>query len=234
MGAKDPRVAVITGDIIDSRLYSASERKRLNAALGRSVDTATRTLSTKVLARLDFRVTAGDEFQFVLERPDTALATVFLIRSLLAAEPLKPIARFRAAIGVGDAKYRPSRAARLRPYEWDGPPFIMARQGLELIKGTRSPDRWTALVTGDKRSDDEFDVILGLIDHVQKDWTKAQWEAVGWTVRGLKRLETARRLRVAHQNVSKRLSAAGWLAISAALHYLDRRIGAHPFQGAKP
>ena len=70
------------------------------------------------LAHLDFRVTAGDEFQFVLGDSGRALETVFLMRSRLAQEPMEPMVRFRASIGVGPVRYRPTRGAQEKPYEW--------------------------------------------------------------------------------------------------------------------
>jgi hypothetical protein len=104
---------------------------------------------------------------------------------------------------------------------------------LDSIKHNRRSDRWTTILTGDDGLDAPLDVILGLVDELQRGWTPAQWEAVGWTMRGLKRQETARRLKVAHQNVSKRLAAAGWPAVSEALAFIRGRLAAHPAKGAK-
>jgi len=227
-GAPLERVAVVTGDVIDSRKYVATSRTRLNNALRRGFDFVATALPGVALTTIEFRITAGDEFQFVLKAPQRSLESLFLLRSFLAHEAFKPPVRFRAAVGIGQAKYRPARNANVRPYEWDGPAFVSAREGLDLIKSQRSPERWTTIVTGNAEIDHEFNAILGLVDHLQRSWTTSQWEAIGWTMRGLKRHETARRLKVAHQNVSKRLSAAGWPAVAAATEYVQYRLSPHP------
>jgi len=62
-------------------------------------------------------------------------------------------------------------------------------------------------------------------------WTAAQWEAVGWTMQGLNRQQAARKLKIRHQNVSKRLGAAGWPAVALALKYIGHGLS-HPKKGA--
>jgi hypothetical protein len=52
--------------------------------------------------------------------------------------------------------------------------------------------------------------VLTLLDSFQQRWTRPQWEAVRWALRGLNRTEIAAKLRVAHQSASKRLIAAEW------------------------
>ena len=232
MGAPQKRVAVITGDVIDSRKYLGASRTRLNKALSHGVELVEAAFPEVVLTDLEFRITAGDEFQFVLKAPDRALEVLIFLRSVLALESIKRPIRFRAAVGIGLTKYRPGKGAAAHPYEWDGPPFVLAREGLELITRQRSPERWTSLRTGVKAVDINVDVILGLMDHFQQSWTAAQWEAIGWTMRGLKRHEAARRLKVAHQNVSKRLNAAGWPAVSNGIEYIRSLIALHPAEGA--
>jgi len=233
MGASALRVAAVTCDIIESRRYTGVARQKLNDAVERAFKSITSSNPDLDFTKIDFRITAGDEFQFVLRKPERALDVVIALRSVLAVEGFKPMARFRTAIGVGEAKFRPARRPDQRPYEWDGPAFIYAREGLETIKRQRSPVRWTALRTSNSGSNLQFDVILGLVDQLQHSWTVAQWEAIAWTLKGLKRQEAARRLKVAHQNVSKRLNAAGWAAVDAAMSFIRESL-LHPPGGAKP
>jgi hypothetical protein len=225
MGAVKKPVGVVTADIINSRSYDAAARARLNDALRRAFN-AIVPATNVALAHLDFRVTAGDEF--VLGDPGRALETVFLMRSRLAQEPIEPMVRFRASIGVGPVRYRPARGALGKPYEWDGPAFVRAREGLERMKR----DRWTTVRTSVESIDEQCDVILGLVDELQRGWTAAQWAAVGWTMQGLKRQQAARKLKIRHQNVSKRLGAAGWPAVVHALKHIERSLSPHPQKGA--
>jgi len=231
MGAKGALVAAITCDIIDSRRYTGATRQKLNDGIQRAFASITANKTELDVTKIDFRITAGDEFQFILRKPERSLDVVTFLRSTLAVQGFKPMARFRTGIGVGEARYRPSKRADQRPYEWDGPAFVFAREGLEAIKRQRSPDRWTALLTSDAALNRRFDVILGLVDHLQHSWTTAQWEAIVWTLKGLNRQEAARRLKVAHQNVSKRLNAAAWPAVEAALALIREELS-HPPRGA--
>jgi hypothetical protein len=60
-------------------------------------------------------------------------------------------------------------------------------------------------------------------------WTVPQWGAVRWALLGLKRKEVAQKLKIAHQNVTKRILAAGWLHIDFSFTLLagllDRATG---------
>jgi len=77
--------------------------------------------------------------------------------------------------------------------------------------------KWTALITGDEDTDTSAAAVLCLADYIMQGWTVAQWEAVRWALLGFKRKEMARKLKIAHQNVTKRILAAGWLHIDIAL-----------------
>lgn len=233
MGAISLRVAAVTCDIIDSRRYTGVAREKLHDAVARAFKTLTDSTPALDSTKLDVRVTAGDEFQFVLRKSERALDVVMALRSVLALEDFRPMVRFRAAVGVGEATFRPAKRPNQRPYEWDGPAFVYAREGLEAIQRQWSPDRWTALRTSNTASNLQFDVILGLVDRLQRSWTIAQWEAIAWTLKGLSRQETARHLGVRHQNVSKRLSAAGWAAVDAAMTFVRESLSS-PLAGPKP
>jgi hypothetical protein len=174
-----------------------------------------------------FRVTAGDEFQCVIADVPRVLQILTYLRAMTAAGGLTPPARFRASIGIGSL----STLKRANPYEEDGVAFLRARRGLEQLEKSRSPIRWTALITGDDDMDASADAILCLADYIMAGWTVAQWEAVRWALLGLKRKEMARKLKIAHQNVTKRILAAGWLQIDAAFAALAtliaKMIGTH-------
>jgi hypothetical protein len=55
-------------------------------------------------------------------------------------------------------------------------------------------------------------------------WTVPQWGAVRWALLGLKRKEVARKLKIAHQNVTKRILAAGWLQVDFSFTLLANLI----------
>ena len=72
--------------------------------------------------------------------------------------------------------------------------------------------------------DDPADTVLCLTDFIQQSWTVPQWEAVRWSLLGLTREAIAAKLKVAHQNVTKRLLAAGWPHFEVAAAFLHELI----------
>lgn len=217
---KTHQVAVLTADIIQSTRYSRLERQRLNRALLKAFDEIVRRYPKAVHTRLAFRITAGDEFQCVFSDIAKTFDILTYLRATLATSGLEPIIRFRASIGVGEI----SVAGRSSPYEEDGEAFAHARRGLEQLEKRRHT-RWTKIVTGQAELDSTADVVLTLLDYMQQGWTVPQWEAVRWSLLELTREEISKKLKVRHQSVSKRLSAAGWHQFRVASKFLGDLLG---------
>lgn len=222
---KKYQVAVLTADIIQSTRYSRLERQRLNRALLNAFDEVVRRYPKAVHTRLAFRITAGDEFQCVFSDVARTYDILTYLRATLATSRLEPFVRFRASIGVGDI----SVTGKSSSYEEDGEAFVRSRRGLEeLEKGRQS--RWTKIAIGQPETDLTADVVLNLLDYLQQGWTVPQWEAVRWSLLELTREEISKKLKVRHQNVSKRLSAAGWRQFRVASKFLGHLLG----QAGKP
>jgi SatD family protein len=212
---KKHHVAVLTADIIQSTRYSRIERQKVNRVLLKSFNEVLRRYPEAVHTRFAFRITAGDEFQCVFSEIAKTFDILTYLRALVATGGLEPIVRFRASIGVGEI----SVTGRSNPYEEDGEAFVRSRQGLDqLNKGRHS--RRTKILTGQPEIDAPADVVLLLLDYLQQSWTVPQWEAVKWSLLELTREEISKKLNVAHQNVSKRLAAAGWLQFRIASKFL--------------
>jgi SatD family protein len=215
------RVAVLTADVIGSSAYSRADRRRLDSILRKAFADVEGHFPGAIYTRMAFRITAGDEFQCVISDVPRALDVVTYVRAFVATGGLRPPVRFRAAIGVGEI----STQRRESPYEEDGPAFRHSRRGLELMAKGRGPVRWTRLITGVSDVDAAADAVLCLADFIEQSWTIPQWEAVRWSVLGLTRESIAKRLHVAHQNVTKRLRAAGWPHFEVAATFLRQILG---------
>lgn len=200
------RVAVITADIIGSSLYTAPDRRHADRILRAGFRDTVRRFPRAFYGTIAFRITAGDEFQCVVRDVANVVEILTYLRAVVASATLDPPLHFRAAIGVGSI----SVTRHSSSYEQDGTAFRRARKGLEELTTRRYPLRWTKLITGDRRNDLVADAVLSLADALFAQWTVAQWEAVRWTILALPRQKIAGRLRIAHQNVTKRLAAAGW------------------------
>jgi hypothetical protein len=189
----------------------------LDTALRRAFTSAERAFPKAVSTPLSFRVTAGDEFQWVVSDVRAAFDFLTYVRAFTTQCGLDPFPRFRAAIGVGGISVTGGRGAD--SYQQDGEAFVRARRGLERLQ-KRGSESWTALITGDARIDRTAEVIFALVDYFQQKWTVPQWEAIRWALLGFTRERIAGRVRVAHQNVTKRLKAAQWQRFEIAAQYL--------------
>lgn len=217
-------VAVVTADIIGSSSYSRDDRRKVDRVLRNAFADTERRFPRSMQTRMAFRITAGDEFQCVIADVAQAFTILTYVRAIAATGGLRPPVRFRASIGVGGMS-TPKRAS---PYEEDGTAFANARHGLEDIVKGRGPLRWTKLVTGAMQLDEPADAVLCLSDYLQQGWTVPQWEAIRWSLLGLTREVIGKRLRIAHQNVTKRLLAAGWPHFEVAATFLRRSLETAP------
>jgi hypothetical protein len=209
-------IAVITADVVGSSSYSPTERRTLDRILREAFRETERRFPDSIHTRMAFRLTVGDEFQCVISDPARVLTILMYLRAVAATGGLKPPVRFRASVGVGTL----STPRRSNPYEEDGLAFVRARRGLERLSAGRGPTRWTVLTAGRDDFDRAADAVLCLSDYIMDGWTERQWAAVRWALLGLKRKDVARRLKIAHQNVTKRILAAGWLHVELATDLL--------------
>jgi len=218
MARRSTTVAVITADIIASSRYSRRDRQRLDRVLRAAFRETERRFRGAIYTRMAFRITAGDEFQCVIADVPRVFEILTYVRAVAATGGLEPPLRFRASVGVGEI----SVTKRTSPYEEDGTAFVRSRHGLENLSKGRGPTRWTKLVTGYSDKNAAADAVLCLADHILEGWTVPQWGAVRWAILRLTREAIARRLKIAHQNVTKRLLAAGWPHLKPALGFLGQ------------
>ena len=92
-------VAVVTADIIGSTRYSALDRRRVDALLRRAFRDAERRYPEAVHTRMAFRITTGDEFQWVMSDVPRTFDVLMYLRAVAASAGLVPGLRFRASIG---------------------------------------------------------------------------------------------------------------------------------------
>lgn len=209
-------VAVLTADIIGSTQYDSRSRRQVDLVLRDSFKEVANKYPKAIHTKLAFRITAGDEFQGVFVDIPKTFEILTYLRALAATSGVDPMLTFRASIGVGEIIVTGKRNS----YEEDGPAFVRSRIGLEELAGRKQ--RWTKTVTEKPEIDHTIDIVLLLLDRQQKSWTVPQWEAVKWTLRGLTRERIATELDVRHQNITKRLTAAGWQQFQMATEFLSR------------
>lgn len=215
--------AVVTADLVDSRRYGKKARTELDRVIrqsfaGRQLPGALRPFRT---AAAGFHITVGDEFQFASQGLGLILPFLTHLRARVVRLPVEPKPQFRVGIGIGTVTLARSDNA----YEQDGPAFVMSREALNALKdATRGRGQLTAMATGDAERDRELNTLLALMDYVQRRWTRPQFEAVDLALQGATLQQASVKLGVRHQNVHKRLRAAGWFEFNQAQELLAERL----------
>jgi hypothetical protein len=213
-------VAVVTADMVNSRRYGKKSRTELDRAVRQSFSPRQLPGSLRdfKVAAAGFHITVGDEFQFVSKNLDLVLPFVTHLRARLARLAIDPKPQFRVSVGVGTVVLARSGNA----YEQDGPAFVLSRRGLNALKeASRGRDQLTTVVTGTSDRDREFDAVLALMDHMQRRWTRQQFEAADLALQGATLQEASAKIGVRYQNVHKRLRAAGWFEYKQAQDLLS-------------
>lgn len=190
----------LIGDLAGSRRLPdrADTQRRLEEALAALNE---RQAGGSPAAR--FVITAGDEFQGLLRRPEAVLD------ALLFLEEREPAVRIRYGIGWG------SLATPLRPdaLGMDGPCFYLAREA--LMTGKRD-DRWVTARGFGAAEDAVLDALFSLLGALRAGWTRTQARTVALARaaerEGRTRRSVADGLGVSPSVVSEALKAARWEA----------------------
>jgi hypothetical protein len=221
-------VAVITCDIIQSQKYSNEQRKKIDTLLRREFTTVSKVYKDTIHTPASFKVTGGDEFQFVLAKVEKSYEFLVFYRSLIALVDLTPMLSFRSSIGVGEIAVENKKDS----YSEDGKAFHHSRLGINLFRNHKSKGkRRTQIITGDAGVDDTLNMVLTYQDMLEGRWTRPQWEAIRWRMILPTYEEIGKRLEIAYQNVQKRVKAANWDEFSQGLEFIERSLKAHLQKG---
>lgn len=221
-------VAVVTCDILGSRKYSTLVRKEIDAALKQAFDVVIQSYRDAIHTPASFKVIEGDEFQFVIGKPQKAYEILIFYRALAALHSIRPMLTFRASIGIGEIAV----VTHKNSYSEDGQAFHLSRLGMEQFNNQKSRDkRRSRIVTGDSAFDDTLDIIAMYQDMLEANWTFAQWEAVRWRLVSPTYEDIASKIGVAYQNIQKRLKAAHWEEFGCGMAYIEKTLEEHPYKG---
>lgn len=207
--------AVLTGDIIRSRLLSKSDLDAVRSYLLNAMDVVKGWKRGLVKGEPEFF--RGDAWQLLLKSPALAMRVgVFLRASLLADGRTDS----RISIGLGEVEnISPSRVSLST-----GEAFLMSGHGLD---GMTLYSNMTIEVPESAGPLCEWLPVVGhLCDSIIGQWTKRQAEIISMAI-GPKELtheEIARRLdpTVSKQAVTKALKGANWRVIREAIHRFEK------------
>lgn len=206
------RQFVVLADLVGSRSLGAGPRRVVQAA----VRDAARGLSE---GPFGFRVTGGDEFEWVLpDRPEAWDLLLRLRLRLACPDGARPAVSLRVGAARGEVWLTGEPDA---PYTWDGPCFHRARHAMERLqrpveRAHRSPKEpfapvqlprpWTVVETGGPQP--LLDATLRLTDRLLAGWTPKQTEVIRRVLDGDSQESIAAEVGVTPQAVSQRLYGA--------------------------
>ena len=204
---------VITGDVIDSSNYTASERQELSGVIRETDRLLREWLSEVTLAPL--AIFSGDSWQLLFDDASKALHAAVFMRSTLRAA--KPSIDSRMAVAIGTVDFVPKADGVPNIEEADGEAFRLSGRALNEGLGRRRTIRF---LHPDAAIAERWDLVCHLIDTlIHTNWTDNRARAVSGALRGLTQAEIGELwpTPISKQTVNEHLEAAGWEAISRVL-----------------
>lgn len=195
-------IAVLTGDIINSREVNAEEwQPRLKAYF----DSVTNNDEKWAIYR-------GDSFQIQVNANE-ALIIAICIKSLIKTNPKIDV---RIAIGIGDISFEEKKIT-----ESNGTAFVNSGDAFEMLKNNT-----LRLKTPYQEFDACFNPIFKLLSFIIDNWKPATSETIFYalTYRGLLQKEIAEKLQKDRTTVNRALKRGAYEEIVDIIDLFDQKI----------
>ena len=207
-------IAVVTCDIISSRVYPVAQRELIDSALRNAFAEVCAAIPLAHADFLSFSIIQGDEFQFSLESPEYFYHVILLLRAKLSLCPVIPVPLFRAGIGFGLRSIEGNTS-----YQMDGSAYHNSRSAINKFSKSENKKRLSLCATDDRLLTQTINTILAFADNLELHWTLAQRKYIMHKLSGIKIADIAALQQVSRQNVGKSLRSAGWELIEETLNY---------------
>ncbi len=197
-------IAIITGDIINSDRYAASEwMEILKKYLGRQGKSPN-----------DWEIYRGDEFQ-IRTTPARALPMAIQIKALIKSIKKLDV---RMGIGLGSETFVGGSVSQS-----NGKAYQRSGRIFETLKEYKLN---LAIVTGDDDKDDAFNLMLKLALNFMDDWStvSAQMVSLALEKPNASQQEIADQLKIRQSAVSQRLKRARMDLVLDLLAYYDENL----------
>jgi len=212
--ASTKHYAVITADVIGSRQVNSFTHKR-----DRILKEISRLHLDQKLILSSYTVTAWDEFEVVLTRPQLAPHAILDLR-----RTFYPLA-LRIAIGIG-----PAVGVHKKPINQKagGPAFERARRAAEESKaGNSKYPLLTVFNSGNELFDTIANTVYRLQDSLLLRTTAKQWAAINAQLKTGRQDTTARRLNLDISTVSRNLKRGSYWQFVETAQAMERILGAY-------
>lgn len=204
--------AVITGDVIDSTSLDEQERKTVLDQMHELIQ------QLHQRSNCQYTLFRGDSLQGIVNEPVVALRHALFIKAYLQSirfreEQRTPQVDLRLAIGIGPVEFLQPKIT-----ESDGAAFQRSGRALD---GMKKIGRGLFLQTGEEKVDEEWDVILVLLEEVIRNWTVSSAEILKELLWEEKEIKLSQLLGISQPAINSRKKHAGWEAIKAALNRFE-------------
>ncbi len=205
--------AVITADVVGSRTIPSFREKRDEKLQELS------TLHTGKLILSPYAVTAWDEFQAILQRPEYLPEVILDLRRMFY--PLE----LWIAVGIGAVSDAHREPVNLYA---GGEAFERAREAADRLKtGNPKYRAFTSFESGNQLFDTIANTIYHLHDTLLEGTTERQWEAINVQMATQRQEETAKRLNVDGSTVSRTLKRGFYWHIEETRQAMEEIIRAY-------
>lgn len=202
---KEKIYAVLTGDIINSRMIKGKEREILLKTLNLVFEEIHKEKHKK---NEGFKIFRGDSFQGIIFDPENAVTYGLKLRATLRSITPKDsqfIWDTRISIGLGQIDFFSKDTLTS-----DGEAFRNSGLALDNMENHER----TKMVTPWKEINEELSLTCVFLDTIIERWKPAQARMVEKALKGLKQQEIAEKLNISQPGVSKSLQSANWHAIA--------------------
>jgi hypothetical protein len=207
------KVAVLTGDIVDSSKLKVTQRKYLIENLNFFFQKFTTKSKNELKLKIKFEIYRGDSFQGYLENPEHALRIALLMRCYLKSEKNFPNKSYkldtRIAIGIGKVSYKGNALS-----ESDGEVF---RYSGRLLDGMKKMPQKIAIQTSWESINIELNNYLQLLEAIISKWTSLQADAIYYKLLGYSEVAIAEILDIKQPAVNQRAKTASWSTIELVI-----------------
>lgn len=203
------KVAVLTGDVVQSTQLSNSLKEKLEQnILDVLEDYADKTLFSKGKNYFFYR---GDSLQIVIRQQDLSLRLALLLRLGVKRISASDI---RFSIGIGEMDVNTGFINQST-----GSAFLFSGKTLDEIGNER-----LAFKSANKKLNREMNMSFRLLETILYKWSQEMSEAVYYQLKGFTQKQTAEKLNRSQVAISKRLQAAHYEEVKLFLTYYEETI----------
>lgn len=199
---KNSKIAVITGDIMNSRsIKTAKWQSLFKGVLGHFGKEFS-----------EWELYRGDSFQLALSPKESLLAAIQLKACIKQLAGLD----IRMCIGIGEMDYRAKKITAST-----GSAFVYSGEGFDLIK-----KQLICINTSNKKFMEQINLMLELALLTMNNWTPNVATVISATLEhsNLNQMELAELLQKSQSNISETLSRGGFEEIEALINYYQKYV----------